>query len=345
MLSLKVPVPCIQGRYGNKLYIFQTTVKPNEIVNLLGHDPRSKNWQKLPSNIADLYEHLQRKTDTKRSKSTAQYIEERIAPGSHKVMLGAFPAISIGMVSPPSFNSFDETGKNIDKAIGILEFDLSASNVRVLLDGLARITGAMDLIDEGKSESVNCFTFPVTIYAPTEEIGELTVRQLGQIFHDFNFLATPVAKTLAIALDQSDPYITLTRQLADSPVIANRGGMVERGKVNKKNKALVSQQYFLKFVRGACEDYSFQKTLRSTHKTHRNLNSENFSDFKNKLERFWEILVNGMGENFTNQEYIHLTPVGLSALGLIFHDIEIRLKEHIPEEKKDALFYAISKID
>jgi DGQHR domain-containing protein len=326
--------------------VFQTTVKPTEIVNLLGHDPRSKNWKKLPSNLTELYEHLQRKTEGSRSKSTARYIEERIAPGSLNIMLGAFPAISIGMVSPPSFKSYDETGKTIDKAIGFLEFDLSASNVRVLLDGLARITGAMDLIDEGKDEAVNCFTFPVTIYAPTEEIGELSVRQLGQIFHDFNFLATPVAKNLAIALDQSDLYITLTRKLADSPVIASRGGMAERtGKISSKSKALIAQQYFLKFVRGACEGHAFQKTLRDTKKDGHYLTHESFGLLKASLENFLEGLASRMGEEFEKRDYIHLSPAGLCALGLIFHDVEILLKGHLSDDEKERVLDAIAKID
>ena len=344
MLSLTVPVPCIRGQYGNKIYTFQTTVKPTEIESLLGHDPRSKKWNKLSDKLANLYEQLQRKTASSRSKSTARYICERIAPESPDFLVGAFPAISIGMIDPPIFESYDEAGKQVDSNIGILRFDLSANNTRVLLDGLARITGAMDLIDEGKSDALSNFTFPVTIYAPTEQMGQLSVEKLGQIFHDFNFLATPVSKSQAIALDKSDLYIMLTNQIGNSPTIESRGGMVQR--MTKNSKALVTQQNLLKFVRGACEGTDFQKNLRKAASETSNLTTESFEAIKKKIEKFLGTIANHMGDDdFKRQDYIHLTSPGWCALGLIFYDMEIRLGERLTEDEKENIRICIAKID
>src|SRR5271166_4780266 len=51
-LTLTVPVPCTLGYFGDKLATFQTQLKASEIINLLGHDPRSKHWNRLPDEKA-----------------------------------------------------------------------------------------------------------------------------------------------------------------------------------------------------------------------------------------------------------------------------------------------------
>ena len=262
-------------------------------------------------------------------------------------MIGAFPAISIGMVNIPVFRSYSEFGNNqINDAIGYLEFDLSASNVRVLLDGLARATGALNLIDEGYQDVINCFTFPVTIYAPTEKTGKLTVYQLGQIFHDFNFLATPVSKSLAISLDQTDLYVTLAREIAEYPVILTRAGMQEKAsKLSKKSTPFVAQQNLLKFIRGACEGYQFQKSTRKTKQGNAYLTDESFDQLKSSIEYFLERLATLMGEDFNNRDYIHRTSPGWCALGLIFHDWGVLLGEKLSETERDEVLEAIANIN
>src|SRR5262245_59837473 len=63
--SLTVSIPCIRGHFGREsLHTFQTQVKPEEINNLLGHDPRPQNWRRLPKEIFDLYSKIQRKPST-----------------------------------------------------------------------------------------------------------------------------------------------------------------------------------------------------------------------------------------------------------------------------------------
>jgi hypothetical protein len=71
-------------------------------MNLLGHDPRSKNWKRLPDDLRQIYEYLQRKTDKNRRESIAAYIEERLGPDS--IAIGAFPAISIAFSNRSNSN-------------------------------------------------------------------------------------------------------------------------------------------------------------------------------------------------------------------------------------------------
>jgi len=124
---------------------------------LLGHDPRSKHWKRLPDEQRKIYEFLQRKTDKNRRDGVAGYIEERF--GENQIAIGAFPAISIAFQQPADFVPSAE-----NSAVGILNVDIAPNNVRILIDGLARATGALDLADEQLGDLLQHFTFPVTIY-------------------------------------------------------------------------------------------------------------------------------------------------------------------------------------
>ena len=97
--------------------------------------------------------------------------------------------------------------------------DISPTNVRILIDGLARVTGAMDLADDHQGDNLDSFLFPVTIYVPAPGTKQLSWQEMGQLFHDFNFRVQPVSIKHAIALDTSDIYIALARRLAECPFI------------------------------------------------------------------------------------------------------------------------------
>jgi hypothetical protein len=343
-LSLTVPVPCIVGRFGEKLDTFQTQVNSADVVNLLGHDPRSKKWKQLPANLQEVYEYLQRATNKERREGTARYIEDRIYDG---YTIGAFPAISIGVSNPAQYQAYGERFQGIRTGVGEIEFDLSAANPRILLDGLARVTGALDLIDEGKKDVASCFYFPVTIYAPSAKMGRISLQELGQLFHDFNFLQTPVSAGQAIDLDQSNIYIRLTNDLGKIPVISENGGVEPRARsLGGKSTALVAKQVLLRFVRGACEGLSFQHTLRDMPDDQPNLTRATFDYLKVRIERFLTEIAKRMGKNrFTDRHSMLLTSPGWNALGVIFHDMEFVLKGRLSSALEADIFNRIAGID
>jgi len=347
-LSLTVPVHCIKGGFGDKLITFQTQVKPSQIQNLLGHDPRSKNWPKLSDELQELYQHLQRKTSKERRTGTKRYILERIVPGAFT--LGAFPAISIGLVKPPTFTPYNpkasEGVSGIPDAVGILHLDLSQSTLRVLLDGLGRVTGALDLIEDGDLKAADSFAFPVTIFAPAPSLGEISAIELGQLFHDFNFLGIPVGTAQAIDLDQSNIYVTLVNKLADSDVIKEHGGVEARAmSLGKKSTALVAKPVLLRFVKGACEGPTFQHTLRDTPDENPNLTRATFNSIKDKIEEFLTKLADRMGDRFTEKDSLHLTAPGWNAMGVIFHDIAFGLRGQLTPALEDDIIKRIASIN
>lgn len=320
MFSLHVPVPAIRGHFGREsLWTFQTQVPPEQIVNLLGHDPRHDNWKKLPADLKRIYEKVQHKTNRSRREGVESYLEDRLVNFRTP---GAFPSICIGMTSPPDFEP-EATLSDV----GTLKLDLSPQNTRIVLDGLGRVSGSLAFL-EGRADGKDLFTLPATIFAPHERHGQLTMDELGQLFFDFNFRATPISRRHALQLDQSDIYLLLTNALGKSDVIVQHGGM-ERGRqsLGSKSTALVVQSVLLRFVRGACEGAKFQKSNNATVDIP-HLTRESFETARADLELFLETLAGQLGsKRFADRDSVHLSSVGWQALGLAAHDLFVRLLE------------------
>lgn len=319
--ALSVPVPAIRGHFGpGSLYTFQTQIRPDQIMDLLGHDPRGENWKRLAPDLRQMYEKVQRKTKTPRRESVQAYLEDRLMTFK---MPGAFPAICIGMTNPPQF----EEGSGKYKDVGTLHLDLGPQNTRIVLDGLGRVSGSLDFLAE-HPDAKDMYTLPTTIFAPHERHERLTLTELGQLFFDFNFRAIRISPQQAMQLDQSDIYLLLTNALGKSEIVAKHGGMESgRQSLGSKSTAIVVQSVLLRFVRGACEGAKFQKSNNATIDTP-NLTRENFETFRGNLELFIENFAEQMGsKNFENRESVHLSSVGWQALGLAAHDLFIRMSD------------------
>jgi hypothetical protein len=318
-VNLKLPVPALRGFFGDRLATYVTQAKPNDLISLLGHDPRSKNWRNLPEDTRSIYEFLQRKTAKSRRDSIGGYIDERMSEDA--LVIGAFPAVSLAFREPLEFIQSETSS-----GVGRLMIDVSPSAVRILLDGLGRVTGALDLREEGYADLLNRFVFPVTIYAPKPGEKPLSYKEMGQLFHDMNFRVQPVSKNHAIALDTSDSYIALANRLAESPVIVDNGGVAERAaSLGKKSTELVVQTVLVRFLRGATEGRRFQESNLSTVPTP-NLTRESRNPILVSVEGFLTAFADEMGDVFKSRDSLHLTSPGWQALGVLHHDARFKLK-------------------
>ena len=337
-LNLTTPVPCIQGKFGGRIASYVTQVSPKQILNLLGHDPRSKNWSRLPKDLYEIYSYLQRKTSKSRKDGIAGYIEERL--GDDAIAIGAFPSISIAFQNPTQFVSY---GSGIPGAVGQLLVDISPNNPRVLIDGLGRITGALELLDEGHADLLESFLFPVTIYAPGPGTKNLSWKEMGQLFHDFNFKVQPVTQSHAVSLDTSDLYISLANRLGECPVFASNGGVAERAaSLGSKSTELVVQTTLIRTVRGACEGRQFQEANLASVESP-NLTKHTFNTLLASIDEFFTGMFMRMGARFVDRQSLHLTSPGWQALGVIHHDIAFRLK--LDAVERAAVIDKISEID
>jgi DNA-sulfur modification-associated len=336
--QLTVRVAAVQGAYGHRLATYATQVSPRSLEAFLGHDPRSRLWKKLDPELMAIYQQLQRLTTADRLKSIQSYIRKRLHRTA--IICGGFPAISVAVTRPLRFQPFD-SGNDLAGA-GTLHLDMSKSNVRVVLDGLARVSSVIELVETASDGSLDDterkaigtlldeFSLPVIVFAPREDDKPLEMRELQQLFADFNFKQTSISSSMAISMDSSDIYIEATKKLGETSFIRSYGGVeVGRASLGSKSTALVVQQNLLRFVRAAAEGDRFVEAKANVDKTgYARLTDENLSEFASKLEVFLQGIAAGLGEaRFSDTKNgVHLSGPGWGALGVIFYDLDATLK-------------------
>jgi hypothetical protein len=346
-LNLGIKIPCVQGEYSPSLLTYTTQLRPSYLQKVIGYDPRSTNWSKLASDLQAIYRTLQRPTHKQRRESIDGYIEDRIGPQA--TYIGAFPGISIAVQNPAVFRPYDANRDDL-AGVGYLDFDLESTNVKIVIDGLGRITGALQKVDEayaGNAVSkaiIESFMLPVTFFVPTEQHGPLSIDEMGQLFHDFNFRIAEVQPQLALALDQSDIYIRLTNKLAvESKGIVAAGGMASRVRsVGGKSTELVTQINLHRAVRGAMEGHSFQES-NLNEINNPNLTRETFHENLAALVVYFDELAAKMGGRFKDRESLHLSAPGWQTLGVIFNDVHYGL--HLDEAARAAMVAKLAAFD
>ncbi len=228
--QLTVRIAAVQGAYGHRLMTYATQISPRSLEAFLGHDPRSRYWKKLDPELEQIYVQLQRTTTNDRLRAIQGYVRKRFSQLA--VILGAFPAISVAVKRHLRFDAFSDSSV---QGAGTLHLDMSKSNGRIVLDGLARVSGVIELVelanDEALSEEerkslnelIDQFTLPLVIFAPRQADRPLEIKELRQLFADFNFKQTSISPTMAMNYDSSDIYVEATRRLADRSVIKSNG--------------------------------------------------------------------------------------------------------------------------
>lgn len=346
--SMKLPIPCIRGRSGPSLQSFQTICPPSQLISLLGHDPRSSNWKSLPAPLRDAYEDYQRKTKPARAEGIGKYISDRLAPGAK--IVGAFPSLSIGLTEVPRFEGIRSRagitiadGVEIDDSLGTLYLDIGTKHLRMLLDGVARLTGAMDHVDDGQDVD-SWFSFALTIFAPTPERGQITAAELGQLFFDFNYKVSRVSPSLALEMDQAGIYSQIVDWLKDQAVVRENGGMQQSGaSLGKKSTALVVRRILHGFVMVAAEGEKALQGSKSDDIRNPRTNQDNIGETQEKIAAFLLRFADAMGPRFTDRDSIHLTRLGWEAIGMIIHDAVIRAE--LPEEQLEECIRGLAGVD
>jgi DNA-sulfur modification-associated len=215
-----------------------------------------------------------------------------------------------------------------------------------LLDGLGRMSGCLELADENEEGAaiVKSIVLPVTFYVPAPGSDPLTLGELGQLFMDFNFRVNPVPARIAIALDQSDIYISLTNTLAKEPCIAKYGGMELRAASRgKKSTALVVQSVLLRAVRGACEGRDFQESNLAS-APNPVLTDSTYQAELHSIAEFFSEIAGRMGTRWAETDSLHLTAPGWQALGVIHHDTNHRGLSLLAGERTQ-IYDVIASID
>ena len=328
---LSTAFPAIVGTFGSRLTTFAGQIAPEDLEGIIGYDPRSRNWKTLPKDLEQLYTHLQRITKPQRMAGILEYVESRF--GVNPIILGAFPAISVGVQNPVPYEAIGTTLGAV-----IAHFDFSGRNRRIVMDGLGRVSAILELLERSDDPNISQdvkndlksiisnITIPVVFYTPSSDsakaFGSLRTEEMQQLFHDFNFRQTALPPKDAIALDHSDPYIQMANQLAKKcAAIRDNGGMeMKQMSLGSKSVGIVVQTNLLRSVRGAMEGSAFQEGNREVLRTP-NLTSATFNQNLESLTRFWDMFASAMGDKWADRGLIHLSAPGWQALGVIYNDI------------------------
>lgn len=331
--QLTIRIAAVQGGYGKRLATYSTQVSPRSLEAFLGHDPRSRLWKKLDSELEEIYKQLQRTTTADRLRGIETYIRKRFTDMA--IICGAFPAISVAVKQPLRFEPFSSS--NDLAGAGTLHLDVSKTNSRIVLDGLARTSGVIELVELANDETLTAeerqalnnlldqFSLPVVIFSPRDG-KPLEMREMRQLFADFNFKQKSISPSMAVAADSSDIYIETTRRLGEAATVKMYGGMeIGRASLGSKSTALVVQQNLLRFVRAAAEGDSFTEAkINSEKHDDARLNEETIENFVRRVDRFLHGMAATMGEKAFRdaKNSIHLSGPGWGAVGSIYHDLE-----------------------
>jgi DGQHR domain-containing protein len=338
--QLIIRIAAVEGAYGHRLATYATQISPRSLEGFLGHDPRARFWKKLDPELEDIYFQLQRTTKPDRLRSIQAYIRKRFT--EQAVILGAFPAISVAVKRHLRFIPYPK--ENELAGAGTLYLDLDKSNARIVLDGMARVSAVIELVESANHDGLtddervalndllSQFSLPLVIFAPRTADKPLELREMRQLFADFNFKQTSISPAMAMERDSSDIYIEATRRLAEREVIKKHGGMeAKSASLGAKSTALVVLQSLVRFMRGAAEGDRFteSKTNVDMDDEARRLKEENLDSFVNGVEQFLSGMAQTMGsDRFKDaRSSVHLSGPGWGALGVVFHDLDVTLGE------------------
>jgi hypothetical protein len=137
----------------------------------------------------------------------------------------------------------------------------------------------------------------------------------------------------------------LTNEVGELPVIKRAGGMeVRASSLGKKSTAIVVQQVLRRFVRGATEGKVVQMDDKVA-PSEANLTAETRERFKHEIQALLEGLITRMGDRFLKRENLHLSSAGWQAIGLLFHDIIVRLNGNLTADERDTIMTDIASVD
>ena len=343
-------LPAIKCSQSVHAAAFQTAMTVHDLVPYLlnGHDPRSQNWKNLPSDVREMYEKLQRKTSKGRRTEMRNYILRRMAPNSY--WIGAIPPIVVGLQLGQTFEAANEDGDGL----GHVRVKTRLDKPNILLDGLGRITGFLDVmydpeLEEETRKWAGEAVIPVMLLTPPKPDASLSLEQLGQVFHDMNVLSTPVGKGQAVDLDRSDLYIQTVNKVGELSIIALNGGCDPRSiSISAKSGAWTTKTVLLKAVRAAAEG-------PGSHVDHirDQLETPFLSGPKQMLtviERFEDGLTTMLeavdGGKVPHENTVLRTATWWVAFGLILHDLHRAYDgATVSQEKREVLLRRIGAID
>jgi hypothetical protein len=315
-------LPAIRGSFG-ALDCYLVMVPPNEIEEVVGHDPRlmmEPKSHKLTQNIYDLYQDVQRAVDKGKVAELEEYVERYSQEDA--VGIGALPALSVGFKKAPAFLKYDGL-ESYESELGRVKITSIKDNA-LYLDGLKRACAILNRADKlGKNSMV-----AVMLFAPKGD-KVLSHADLAQLFYDFNSKATPIPRNVAVSRDGRDPHIQLANLLSECDPIKINGGVDRLSKsLGNKSGAVLVIKDMVSFARAAADDSWAVEHLKNPIPESVLNDPEKRPRFEEHLVAFLRDFIESMGrEKFRDRlNHVHLMAPVWATIGIIFHDLYIKLE-------------------
>jgi DNA-sulfur modification-associated len=289
-----------------------------QVSRILGHDPRSKHWKVLEPWLRDIYESKQRATSTPRITALKEYIINRLMA---KDKFGALPPISIIQFEPLVDDQLVKVGDSLKIEEGKAEVN------RVLIDGLARYTAAIEIREQLKTENPDrvkdldeAFEFSIALYVP--QCVSIDASVAGQLFTDFNSYAWLVPSAKTLAEDMYNPYKLCALNVNHPGGIIRKYGGLKSGSSNlgAKDTAFATEMMLAQFCKIAIEG---QKGFGKLNKPVSNPKIAKLIPEEEgaKIAHFFQALETAIGSaRFGDRTQLFRTGHGLYALAVIAND-------------------------
>jgi hypothetical protein len=307
----------IRSHQKHGLDCFMLTVRPSHLVGFLGHDPRSQHWKTLPPWLLSIYQEKQRVTAKARIDALETYIRTQLMDDGK---VGALPPISVMQFEP------FQPGQLTELQHGAVLIDLDEIEaVRVLIDGLARVTAIQKQRETLQSENplayekLNQFRFCVALYVPTVKRADKTAA--GQLFHDFNSYAWPVPAAKSLASDAYNRYKLIATAVADSDVLRRHGGLKSgTSNLGKKDTAFTTELMLSQLCKIAVEGQrGYGKLTKPL--TDAKVTALDDATVGRQIADFLAALETAMGPTrFADRKQLFRTAHGLYAIAVIIND-------------------------
>jgi hypothetical protein len=145
-------------------------------------------------------------------------------------------------------------------------------------------------------------------------------------------------------MDQAGIYSQIVEWLKDHPVIRDNGGMQQSGaSLGKKSTALVVRRVLHGFVTVAAEGEKALQGAKSEEIRNPRTTVENMEEVRERIAAFLSRLAAAMGPRFAERDSIHLTRTGWEAIGMIAHEVAVKLD--LPDSQLDQHVSRLAAVD
>jgi hypothetical protein len=125
--------------------------------------------------------------------------------------------------------------KELVEGSGIRNITILSGTPVVAIDGETQVTALHELYDDPESYGLT-YTQLRAVRVPFELYWDLEVEDARQVFYDRNVKGVPVAKNLAMSMDQRDLGTKLAHRIADSLTVEHEGSHVQFSKLVQSRK-------------------------------------------------------------------------------------------------------------